>query len=275
MVGLIIWLGLGWVVGVLINHAATILPTRQTLWQPSSYLETSTRFAWSFLSLVLLNPRSLRQVDWRAARLRRAIIIEVATPLLFGWLFQRYGVSTQLGLISFYTAILLLITVTDLEHKLILNVVMLPAIVSAIALAWVTPMTGFWTIVGECRSIIPLFFRIYVFIPTEFWSIALFGGAIGFLTSYAAWLIGVSVYGPGALGTGDVTLSTFLGLILGVPYIFMALFMGVILGALIPLLLMIMRRIGRNSYIPYGPFLTVSGWLMLVWGNEIWLYFYC
>jgi prepilin signal peptidase PulO-like enzyme (type II secretory pathway) len=46
------------------------------------------------------------------------------------------------------------------------------------------------------------------------------------------------------------------------------------LGGFVAILLLIARRVGMKSFIPYGPFLTITGWIMLIWGNEIWDYFY-
>ncbi|NEP83257.1 MAG: hypothetical protein F6K39_37030 [Okeania sp. SIO3B3] len=108
-----------------------------------------------------------------------------------------------------------------------------------------------------------------------FWHEALLGGGVGFLVSFIAWLAAVLLYGPGALGQGDVTLSLFLGLILGFPYIMLTFLLTVLLGGIIPLFLLIFGLVNRRSYIPYGPFLTITGWAMLVWGQEIWQYYFC
>lgn len=269
--------GIGWLVALFINHTSTILPRRESLWQPPNCLgqPNSSKYSWSGLLFLTTTFGQLTEYPSLTKQLIRSVIVEIVTPLLFVFLFYRYGTTGQFFLIAFYTIILLIVTITDLEHKLILNIVMLPAISAATLLAFMTPMTGFWTYAGQCRSIIPLFFRIHLTIPTEFWQIAYLGGAIGFIISYSTLLLGTLVFGAGALGSGDVTLSTFLGLILGVPYLFLTLFMTVFLGALVLFVLLISQVIRRQSYVPYGPFLTVSGWLMLVFGNEIWQYYYC
>lgn len=274
---LLFYAGIGWLVALFINHTSTILPRRESLWQTPNYLgqPNSSRYSWSGLLFLTTTLGQLTELPVLTKQLIRSVIVEIATPLLFAFLFYRYGMSGQFFLITFYTIILIIVTITDLEHKLILNMVMLPAISAAALLAFMTPMTGFWTYAGQCRSIIPLFFRIYLIIPTEFWQIAYLGGAVGLIISYSALLLGTFVFGAGALGSGDVTLSTFLGLILGVPYLFLTLFMTVFLGAFVLFILLISQVIRRHSYVPYGPFLTVSGWLMLVFGNEIWQYYYC
>jgi leader peptidase (prepilin peptidase)/N-methyltransferase len=171
------------------------------------------------------------------------ILVELATPLFFGFLFFRYGLGLHLGLVSMYTAILILITVTDLEHRLIFNVVILPSILFGLVAAFIT--------------------------PNLFWPSALVGGGFAFVLTYLAALLS-----RGGLGEGDVTLSTFLGLILGFPYIILSLGFGVFLGGFVVLLLLITRRVGLRTFVPYGPFLTITGWIMLVWGVEIWKYYF-
>jgi leader peptidase (prepilin peptidase)/N-methyltransferase len=107
------------------------------------------------------------------------------------------------------------------------------------------------------------------FTPGLSWRAAIVGGITGFLLSYIAALIS-----RGGLGGGDVTLSTFLGLILGFPQILLSLAFGVFLGGLVALLLLVARRVGLKTYIPYGPFLTITGWIMLIWGDAIWKYYF-
>ena len=236
----------GWIVGVAINHAADILPERDSLREWPRCAACGARrpvLAWSALLAFFSGQRSCSTCGKRRARLARSLWVEVATPLLFVYLLGRFGPSWYTGLVSLYTAILILVTVTDLEHRLILNAVMLPAIVLAVGFAFVTPGLS--------------------------WKVALLGGAVGFVLAYLAALLA-----RGGLGGGDVTLSAFLGLTLGFPKILLSLLFGVFLGGLVALLLLLTRRVGLKSMIPYGPFLTITGWIMLVWGNEIWSYYF-
>lgn len=275
---LILYALLGWLVGILINHAANILPQRESLLQWPTCAECQTRrpyLAWSALLATVSGHRACARCGHRAASLNRSLLVELITPALFLFLWWRYGFSQQLGLISLYTAILLLITITDLEHRLILNVVILPSIVIAILAAFFTPLSGFWKYGPACDSILHAVFTLLFSTPTSFWQVAFIGGAIGFLISFLAWLLATLLYGPGALGQGDVTLSTFLGLILGFPYILLTFLFTVFLGGIVPFLLLVTRRISRKSFIPYGPFLTISGWAMLIWGDEIWQFYFC
>lgn len=237
---------IGGLVGVAINHAADILPQRTTLrqWPRCSACEARRAWlAWSALLAYLSSRAACGECGQRRANLVRSLSVEVVTPLLFVFLLGRYGPTWYTVLVSLYTAILILVTVTDLEHRLILNVVILPAILLAVGAAFVTPGLS--------------------------WKMAILGGAVGFVLAYVAALLA-----RGGLGEGDVTLSAFLGLMIGFPKILLSLLFGVFLGGLVAFLLLITRRVGLKSMIPYGPFLTITGWIMLVWGDEIWHYYF-
>ncbi len=239
----------GWLAGVAINHAADILPTRIALLRRPACQNCQAVYRtrqWSALLAWISRAPVCRHCGQRRPSLARSVVVELATPLFFVFLLGRFGLSWYLGLVTLYTVILILITVTDLEHRLIFNIVTMPAILLAVVAAFVTPEVS--------------------------WRAALLGGAVGFALTYIAWLLGALFYGAGALGAGDITLATFLGLILGFPHILLGLVYGVFLGGFVALLLVITRRRGRKSFIPYGPFLTITGWIMLVWGNQVWQY---
>ncbi|NJN93456.1 MAG: prepilin peptidase [Anaerolineales bacterium] len=237
---------LGWLVALAINHAADILPKRETLLQWPVCSACGTRRApltWSVWLALLTGRRTCARCDQPRPTFTRSLVVEVATPLFFVFLINYYGVSAYLILVSLYTAILILITVTDLEHRLIFNVVILPSILLAIAGAVVADKPA--------------------------WPVAMVGGGAAFVVAYLAALLS-----RGGLGEGDVTLSAFLGLIIGFPFVLLSLGFGVFLGGFVAALLLVTRRVGLKTFIPYGPFLTITGWIMLIWGAEIWAHYF-
>ena len=89
---------------------------------------------------------------------------------------------------------------------------------------------------------------------------ALVGGAIGL----ALFLL-TALLRPGGLGAGDVKLPTLIGLILGFPQVLWALTLGILTGGITALLLILSRRRGPRSYIPYAPFLCLGAVFSLVY----------
>lgn len=60
----------------------------------------------------------------------------------------------------------------------------------------------------------------------------------------------------GGIALGDIYLVAPIGLMLGWPTIFTAVFFGALLSALVGIGLLVARRAGLRSYIPFGPFLV-------------------
>jgi leader peptidase (prepilin peptidase) / N-methyltransferase len=69
----------------------------------------------------------------------------------------------------------------------------------------------------------------------------------------------------GGIATGDLYLIVPIGLLLGWPTIFTAIFLGAFLSAVVGGALLLTRRAGMRSYIPFGPFLVAGLVLALVW----------
>jgi leader peptidase (prepilin peptidase)/N-methyltransferase len=126
-----------------------------------------------------------------------------------------------------FLALLVLLVATDLEQRRLPHLLLDPLVVGA-------------------ALFVP-------FNPTVSMVDALVGAlaALGFLG-----LLGLIV--RGGVARGDLYLVVPLGLILGWPAIFVALFVAGLLAALTSAALLVSRRVGLRSYIPFGPFLVAG-----------------
>lgn len=265
MTSFILVLLIGWFAGALINHAANVLPLKRSLWQRpfckrrlnytgpeaiSTARQGQTEPAAEPVYCLAPRPTPALSavIAWATGRRvcaacgkpmgLRALLVEIFTPVLFLLAYQRFGPSVYLGFVWLYAAILVLLMVTDLEHRLIQHKIILPAILLAV-------IGGF-------------------FAPDFGWRAALLGGALAFVSFYAlAWL------SRGGLGEGDVTLATFLGLITALPNVIITLIYGILLGGLVSVGLILTRRATLKTFIPYGPFLIIAGLAMLLWGDSL------
>lgn len=174
---------------------------------------------------------------------RRHILVEVVTALIFAVLPTLISNPVDLLFGAAYVAILILVIVIDLEHRLILHKVTFPSTLLALA--------------GS------------LFVSNNSLPLALIGAALGFVIFYCLYWLGKQLFGPGALGFGDVTLSTTLGAMVGFPYIVFALVIGIMLGGLISFGLIISGRLSMRSYVAYGPFLALAGIITVLWGERI------
>jgi leader peptidase (prepilin peptidase)/N-methyltransferase len=66
------------------------------------------------------------------------------------------------------------------------------------------------------------------------------------------------LFGSGAFGLGDVKLLIGMGLMLGLYAAVGGLMAGLFVSGVVLLVLLAARRIGRRSYVPFGPFLILG-----------------
>ncbi len=162
------------------------------------------------------------------------IAVELLAALLLGYLWLRFGFSRELVLLAFAGSFFLLIAAIDLKYRLVPNVLVFPAGVVALLLAFVPP--GHRTL------------------------LALLGGAVGTLP-----FLLVVFLKPGSIGGGDVKLATLIGLVVGFPQVLWALSIGILAGGIAAIVLFLTRRWGPKSHIPYAPFLCLGTMISLLW----------
>jgi len=133
-------------------------------------------------------------------------------------------------------AVLVAVTVTDLERRIVPNRIIVPALVAAL-------------VVQTVRD------------PSLEWIVASLGAGL-------FYLIAALVY-PAGLGMGDVKMAAFLGAWLGAPVI-VALFLGSIF-AVIPAFVILARhgKSARKMGIPFAPFLAAGGVVAVFVGDGI------
>ena len=144
-----------------------------------------------------------------------------------------------------FVGILIVVFFIDLEHSLILDRVMYPATAAALLAAPLGPL-------GQGQDA----FHAYID--------ALLGIAIGGEVLYVIFLAARSGFGG-----GDVKLGGFVGAILGIPQVVVALPLSFIAGGLAALSLLALKVRGRKDAIPFGPFLVGSALVSLFWGQAI------
>jgi prepilin signal peptidase PulO-like enzyme (type II secretory pathway) len=235
----------GLVLGILLNYLADTLPYTRRLSQPVCCY-CGSPYQWR--NYLFFQPC---ENCGRARKIRHWLIPLVSIILVpIFWYFPPAH-------LTFWVAVLLLayftlVTITDLEYRVILDQVSLAGVFVGLA-------AGFWR---------------------NTWSSCLIGGAVGFgfmlLLYYLGNLFGrylsrrkgVAIEDGEALGFGDVYLSGIIGLILGWPAITAGLLLGIILGGLMGGILMLIAWLSRGGYkpgmfIPYAPFLVLGAVILL------------
>ena len=150
-----------------------------------------------------------------------------------------------LAFLGIYAVALVLLLATDLDQRLLPDVITLPLIPYALA--------------GAVLALGP-----FVSLSGAFWLDV--AAAIGLPA--ALWLVSIP-FGRGAIGLGDLKLLVSVGLLAGAARAVLGLATGIIGAAVVILALLATRRITLRSYVPYGPFL-ILGVLWAILGPGSW-----
>ena len=75
--------------------------------------------------------------------------------------------------------------------------------------------------------------------------------------------------GKEGMGYGDFKLLAALGAWLGWQMLPLIVLLSSALGAIVGLCMILFGNRGRNSQIPFGPFLASAGWIAMIWGDNI------
>jgi len=228
----------GLAVGSFLNVVAARLPLKRSIVSPGSACPScETPIAWydnvPLVSYALLRGRCRHcrvSISWRYPA------VEAATAVLVACCALKFGFSWDFLVAAAFCAVLVAISATDLERRIIPNRLVLPATVVLLAAQTVLHPSVEWIVAG--------------------------------LAAAAFFLIASLAY-PGGMGMGDVKLALLLGVVLGrtVP---VALMLGM-LSALVPSIVLLAKhgKAGRKMTIPFGPFLALGGVVALFLGNPI------
>ena len=95
--------------------------------------------------------------------------------------------------------------------------------------------------------------------------------AIGAGALFSAYLVMALLY-PGGMGFGDVKLAALLGLYLGFlgwPQLVVGAFAPFFIGGLFSIALVVLKKAGRKSRIPFGPWMLVGTWVGIFAGAPV------
>lgn len=243
---------LGLAIGSFLNVVIWRVPRRESVnHPPSSCPICGNRIRWRdnipVLSWLILRGRCRdcgEPISWRYPA------VEAGTALLFVLIGLRFGFElpgvAALPAFLYLSAIAVALSLIDIDTHRLPNAIVLPSYVVAFALlAVATAATGDW------------------------WMLA--RSAIGGAALFAFYFTLVLVY-PKGMGLGDVKLAGVLGLYLGWlgwGELAVGAFAPFLLGGLYAIGLLVARKAGRGSGIPFGPWMLAGALLSTFFGNEI------
>lgn len=146
----------------------------------------------------------------------------------------------------YFAAISIVLTLIDLDTHRLPNSIVLPSYIVAIAL-----------------------FTLACLLGADWW--ALLRAGIGMAALYAFYFV-LRLVRPDGMGGGDVKLAGVVGLYLGWlgwGALAVGAFAAFLLGGLFGIALLALRRAGRRTAIPFGPWMLAGAWVGILTGETV------
>lgn len=236
---------IGALIGSFLNVCIYRLPRGESIVWPGSYCP-ACRKAIAFydnvpvLSYLVLGGRC------RACGVSIPIrypIIEAANAIGYLVILWTFGPGWTTVLYALLFSALLVVTGTDLTHKIIPDVVTLPGIVVGLLGA---------------ATVLP------VGIFNAFLGIVVGGGILWALAWASPYL-----FGKEGMGGGDIKLLAMVGAFLGWKAALLTIMIGSLFGSVIGVSLIALGLLKRDEYIPFGPFLVCGALLSMFYMQPI------
>jgi len=174
-------------------------------------------------------------------------LVEALTAIGSIYVAWKFGFSLQTIAALLFTWIAICLTFIDLDHHLLPDQLTL-------LLLW-----------------LGLFFSMFnVFVPSQD---AIIGAIAGYLIFALTQWIFEWATGKMGMGQGDYKFLAGLGAYLGWQMLPMIILLASLTGVLFALIHMVIKRNFKSVPLPFGPYLALSGWVTLLWGNEIMQYY--
>ena len=169
--------------------------------------------------------------------------IEATTTLLFLLVAMQFGPTMQTLAAFGFTALLITLTVIDIDHQLLPDDLTLFLIWSGLFLSLFSVFTD------PVSSII--------------------GALAGYLSLWIVYHLFRLLTGKEGMGYGDFKLLAALGAWLGWQMLPLIILLSSLVGAVIGLVMIGMKKHKSSQPMPFGPFIALAGWIALMWGDQI------
>lgn len=171
-------------------------------------------------------------------------LVELFTGILFVLIFWQHQVI-DLFLIRnlFFVLVLTFIFIFDLKYYLILDKIIWPSLLIA--------------------------FLINLFLGFGIWNLIL-----GILIGAGFFLVQYLVSKAKWVGLGDVKFGALLGAMFGFNLTILTIILAYIIGGFIAIILLLSSKKRFGEVLPMGAFLSVAGFIVLLWGQQILDYYF-
>ncbi|HET9845870.1 MAG TPA: A24 family peptidase [Nitrospira sp.] len=237
--------GLGALIGSFLNVCIHRLPRYESVVWPGSHCPSCGTTIEYYDNIPLFSYLWLlgRCRTCRSSISMRYPVVEVANAAGYVMILATFGLTWTTVLYSALFSALLVVTGTDLTHRIIPNVVTVPGIVlGLLGAATVLP-------VGLVNALL---------------GVAIGGGILWALAWASPYL-----FGKEGMGGGDIKLLAMIGAFLGWKPALLTIMVGSLSGSLIGLSLIGLGLMKRDEYIPFGPFLVFGALVSMFFAQPL------
>jgi leader peptidase (prepilin peptidase)/N-methyltransferase len=170
-------------------------------------------------------------------------IIEVFTAITSAIVAWHFGYTPQTIFALMLTWSLITLSFIDIDHQLLPDNITLPML-------WLGLLLSLFDLYTDAHA-------------------SIIGAVAGYTSLWTVYHLFKMATGKEGMGYGDFKLLALFGAWLGWQYLPVIILLSSLVGAVIGLSMIIIVNRDHNIPIPFGPYLPASGWIALLWGNDL------
>ena len=235
----------GAMIGSFLNVCIFRLPKEESIVTPGSHCphcQKPIKFSDNvpLVSYILLNGRCRYCKESISIQYP---LVEGITALVSLILFVRFGPTLSYVFYFSFIAALIVISIIDLYHQIIPDVISLPGVGVGLLASLAIPQIDFIdSLIGALLG----------------------GGSLFIVATLYQWL-----FKREGMGGGDVKLLAMIGAFLGWKAVILTILLGSLLGSISGIIVMVSKGKDFKYAIPFGPFLSLGAVIALFYGQDL------
>ncbi len=170
--------------------------------------------------------------------------IELLTGVLFSLAYLVFGLNLQMIFIMCFWSYLLIVTMIDIDHKLILDNISIVFFI--------------------------IFLALDLFILKKAVVLNLIAGVVALLVYLLIYKVAFMYYKREAFGLGDVFFISVVSFCLGFKVLYLTIFFPFIVAVVcIGLIMLLGKKFDINKEVPFAPFISLSAFILSIFGEQM------